>query len=258
MSVLAHLAARLYGLASHVIPFHRQPFRAVYNAAYFRYKRFEDPFADLLASRPELLSGGHVVDAGAHIGYTALLFAEHVRPPFQVIAFEPESANVALLRANVRRSPLRDRIRVEAAAVGAKSGRALLSLNRAQPADHRIVDEAPRGVACADVPIVAIDDVVGDEAVALVKLDVQGWELNASQGMVRTLERNRSIAIALEYAPHVMAADQREALLAFYLERGFDISLIDGAALRPIGRDELQRTVTGASYVNLLLRRPPA
>ena len=85
MSRIANAAARLYGATAGLIPFDREPFSTLYSAAYFAYKRFEDPFAKLMAQRPELFEGGAIIDAGANIGYTSLLFAKRGR----VHAFEP-------------------------------------------------------------------------------------------------------------------------------------------------------------------------
>ena len=40
------------------------------------YKRLvEDPFAALVRARPELFTGGEIIDVGANVGYTAQVFA---------------------------------------------------------------------------------------------------------------------------------------------------------------------------------------
>ena len=54
--------------------------------SYFLYKRaVEDPFAALLRRRPELFRGGHVLDVGANIGYTAAVFASGLSPGCRVM-----------------------------------------------------------------------------------------------------------------------------------------------------------------------------
>jgi FkbM family methyltransferase len=210
---------RLYGAVAGWIPFDREPFSTLYSAAYFAYKRFEDPFAKLMAQRPKLFEGGAIIDAGANIGYTSLLFAKQGR----VHAFEPEPANVRMLQRNVSRSRHRDRVVVHPAALGAKSGKAALWLNRRHRGDHRITTPAFSPASdTIEVDVVALDDVI-HEPVAFVKIDVQGYELEVSRGMERLLRENERISVAFEVAPQSMRelGFNAEDLIAFYETRGF-------------------------------------
>lgn len=219
MSRIANAAARLYSAAARIVPFDREPFATLYSAAYFAYKRFEDPFAKLMARRPELFEGGAIIDAGANIGYTALLFARRGR----VYAFEPEPANVRMLRRNVARSRHRDRVVVHAAAVGARGGKARLWLNRRHRGDHRVTTAAfAPATDTIEVDVVALDDVIR-EPVAFVKIDVQGYELEVSRGMERLLRENERISVAFELAPQSMRelGFEPDELTAFYESRGY-------------------------------------
>jgi FkbM family methyltransferase len=217
---------RLYGAVAGWIPFDREPFSTLYSAAYFAYKRFEDPFAKLTAQRPELFKGGAIIDAGANIGYTSLLFAKHG----SVHAFEPEPANVRMLQRNVSRSRHRDRIVVHAAALGAKSGKATLWLNRRHRGDHRITTaEFSPASDTIEVDVVALDDVI-HEPVAFVKIDVQGYELEVSRGMERLLAQNKRIAVAFEVAPESIRelGFSADDLIRFYEKRGFVCETLGG------------------------------
>src|SRR5436305_14886932 len=70
------------------------PIGRAYEAVYARYKRhMEDPFYHLTQRHPELFTGGHIIDAGANIGYTATVFAAALDGGFTVLAFEPSSEN---------------------------------------------------------------------------------------------------------------------------------------------------------------------
>ncbi len=248
---LAELAVWAYGAAARVIPFEREPFRSLFNAAYFAYKRFEDPFAALIEARPELFRGGHIIDAGANIGYTALLFARAVSNPFVVHAIEPHPGCAEMLRRNVERSGLRERIRVHAAAAGGVAGTAKLRVNRFHPADHRIADEG------VEVPLVRVDDLVGGEPVRFVKIDVQGYELEVSRGMRGILDTNRTIAVAIEYAPSALEEQgvAPQSLLDFYSERDFGLWPLIGSELRETTAAKIAATIQGEQYVNLLCLR---
>jgi FkbM family methyltransferase len=215
---LQNLALRAYGAASRVVPLHQPPFSTIYSRAYFAYKRLaEDALAKVAKKRPELFRGGNIIDAGANIGYTALLFARHIDPRFAVHAFEPDARNAAMLRRNTRGKP----VVVHECALGATRGRARLWLNRDHPADHRIVTPAFEGET-VDVDIVRADDVV-PSPVVFVKIDVQGFELEVSRGLTSLLDRNQRIAVAFEYAPELLA-EKAQPLLDFYLSRGFQLT----------------------------------
>jgi FkbM family methyltransferase len=227
---LQQLALRAYGIASRIVPLHRQPFATLYSRAYFAYKRFaEDSLAALARTHPELLRGGNIIDAGANIGYTALLFAHYVEPGFSVHAFEPDPRNASMLRRNVRNA---HNVVVHEYALGAQHGRAQLWLNPGSNADHRIVTGtfAPGG-RTIEVEVVRAEEVV-PPPVCFVKIDVQGYELEVSRGLTTLLEINRRIAVVFEYAPAMMremGLDPHE-LLDFYTSRGF--------ALSPLGSGE--------------------
>jgi hypothetical protein len=70
--------------------------RSLFVTAYFAYKRhLEDPFADLVATRRDLFAGGDILDIGANVGYSAVLFTQALDAARRVHAFEPEAGNLA-------------------------------------------------------------------------------------------------------------------------------------------------------------------
>jgi FkbM family methyltransferase len=260
LSGIANLAVRLYGLAARIIPFDREPFASTYSALYFAYKRaFEDPFASLAGTRPELFRGGDVVDAGANIGYTALLFARFCDADANVHAFEPDPANVEKLTRNVARSAAGKRIRVRHAALGAEKGRVSLWHNAGHPGDHRVLTPgiSSRSGKIVEVDLVSIDDEVF-RPVCFVKVDVQGYEVEVSRGMQRTLAENETIVVALELMPLALreAGATPEELLEFYSSRGFHLHRLAGDGRVEVATPgDLLRDAEKNEYVNILCAR---
>lgn len=253
---LATLAVRIYGAAARVIPFDREPFRSLFTAAYFTYKRYEDPFAALIGRQPHLFRHGHVLDIGANIGYTTLLFARVVDPPFLVHAVEPHPGCAEMLRKNSERSRFHERIRVHAAAAGAAAGTATLAMNRFHPADHRIMSH-PNATDSVVVELMTADTLIGGEPVAFVKIDVQGFELEVSRGMTAILDVNRNVAVAVEYVPAALrdqGVDPR-SLLDFYAARGFSFHFFEGGVLRGTSAAEIEGSVRDDDYANILCLR---
>ncbi|HEY6844515.1 MAG TPA: FkbM family methyltransferase [Thermoanaerobaculia bacterium] len=251
----ARASASLYAAASHFLPLRREPLRSIYNAAYFAYKRFEDPYARLLRERPDLLAGGNVVDAGANIGYDTILFASHLAPQFRVHAFEPEPENVKLLQRNVRRSAVARQIVVHPIALGSRTGTTNLKINQRHPGDHQIV-AAPSN-SSVSVDMTTIDEAMRGQPVSLIKIDVQGYELEVSRGMDETLRANPDVRVAFEFAPASLASlgVNPDALLDFYTTRGFRMALVDRSGLLETTAGALQSSVRGEDYVDVICWR---
>lgn len=236
--------------------------------AYFAYKRWiEDPFAALAARRPELFRGGHIVDVGANVGYTATVFARAADREYRVFAFEPDAANLRALTRTIERYRAKGRIVPIHAAVGADESLVELWRNPAHPADHRIVtpEFADRlGDRSRVVPVraVTLDRYLAQQnastPIALIKIDVQGYELAVCRGMTRTLELNPHAAVAVEYHPPSMRelGFEPAALEAFFRDRGYFVYTVGRrGTLQPF--DDRQRTtVEHRGYVDLLCSRP--
>jgi FkbM family methyltransferase len=122
------------------------------------------------------------LDVGANFGYYTWLVAE-LLPSAQVHSFEPDPANVALLRETLMRRGLQDRVTVHPAAVGETPGRSTFATDAMT--GHRGHLTA---VGDLEVPVVTLDslDLRGP---VLVKIDVEGGEtevLAGAQGLVES------------------------------------------------------------------------
>lgn len=134
---------------------------------------------------------GWAIDIGAHIGTVAVALAlDH--PDLRIVAVEALPENVEVLRENVRRNGLEDRVFVEQAAAAAEYETEPVdivygwtsSLN--QP-DHYMHDsryiggmvganETSRTVACTPLSLGTIADRYGIHDIALLKIDCEGCE----------------------------------------------------------------------------------
>lgn len=210
----------------------------------FAYKRWiEDPYAALTRRRPDLFRGGHVLDIGANVGYTARVFARAIDPSYSVFAFEPEPLNVQRMKSIVRRAP----VEIVQAAVGDKPGKAHLLINPLHPGDHRITTSD----AGVEVEMITVDDFIERRAISpvrFVKIDVQGFELPVSRGMSRLLEKAASISVAFEYS-----GESRE-LLDFYRDRGFALHLLAHTG-QLLDLADLDRVMRERGYTDILASR---
>jgi FkbM family methyltransferase len=152
-----------------------------------------------------LQRGDHVVDIGGHIGYYAVMFGVAVGSTGRVIAIEPDPDNAAVLKMNVAVNELDDVVTVVEAGAGEKTSTAELYRAESQNrGDHRMY---PTGVDrdTVAVKVVAIDELTaGWDRVDLIKMDIQGYEPHALEGMRGTLRRHENVVLVTEFWPHGM------------------------------------------------------
>jgi FkbM family methyltransferase len=156
-----------------------------------RIHRLMDPF---------LTPGAVVVDVGANIGFNTLYAAQRVGSTGRVVAVEPADDNVAVLRDNVQRSTL-ENIRILPVAAGRGAGTRPFFLRGEISAVNSFYRDsiyaAVSGVV--DVPVQALDEMIDGDA-DLVKIDVEGAELDVLAGMTRLL-RHPGLRLVVEWHP---------------------------------------------------------
>ncbi len=148
--------------------------------------------------------GQVAIDAGGYIGYVTLHLAREVGPLGQVHTFECDPRLINRIREHVRLNGY-DWVRVNELAVSDRSEEQV-RLNLADQLGWSSIQddvwEAPR---TAEVTTVALDDYVRSACIdpgeiGLIKLDIEGAELRALEGMRETLKRS-SAAVIVEFQP---------------------------------------------------------
>jgi FkbM family methyltransferase len=157
------------------------------HSIYFAYKD------EALESLLEIASGCKVIiDVGANIGATALNLAKQ-HSTKMVIGFEPDGGNFAKAQANIRLNNLNN-IRLLKRGLGSRS--ALVRLYKVNPENqgmNRILTDDAADFDFEEIQVQTLDDFVREEQldVDLIKIDVEGYELNVLRGAVETINRCR-------------------------------------------------------------------
>ena len=157
---------------------------------------FHDLFTTYVIRRL-IHSGDTFLDIGAHIGYYTLIASEIVGKKGKVFAFEPDQTNFALLKRNVEENGC-DNVTLVNKAVSNKNGITKLYICADNTGDHRIYD-ADLGLDTIDVETVRLDDYFKDEPIDSIKMDVQGAEGLATEGMHSLLQKNNGVKIVTEF-----------------------------------------------------------
>ncbi|MFY3740363.1 MAG: FkbM family methyltransferase [Candidatus Nitrosomirales archaeon] len=183
-----------------------------------------DPTETALVKR-EINRGDIVLDLGAHIGYYTLIFAECVGETGKVFAFEPDPTNFAILKKNIEINGFKNVI-LSQKAVSNRTGITKLHLSEQDHMAHRI-HEWHSSNNSIEVETIALDDYFKDYngEIDFIKMDIEGAEIKAIQGMHSLLQRNKQLKIILEFNPPVMKESglQPEKLPTMLEDYGFEL-----------------------------------
>jgi FkbM family methyltransferase len=177
--------------------------------------------------------GKVLLDIGANVGVWSLNFAKSPTVK-HVHAFEPQMAMNRALRAAVHLNQLQSKISVYDVAVGSGS---------VSSASLRIIDEAggsssicslPTNSKCIRtevVPVISLDksDFVSKvRDIGLIKLDVEGHELEVFQGSVETLEANEWPTVIFEAWVVDWYREDKMKLFSFLEFIGYKVISVSG------------------------------
>jgi FkbM family methyltransferase len=172
-----------------------------------------------------------VVDVGAHVGH----FSETVlalRPAATVFAFEPQPGAFAELRARLGTF---DRVDLNACALGATSGTRAMFVSRYDQASSflpngEVLQRQVYGIDFSvektlDVQTRTLDEFAqakGIERIDLLKLDVQGFELEVLRGALGTLPKVRWIYAEAQFQEMYKGGPDFSEIATFLRRANFD------------------------------------
>ena len=145
--------------------------------------------------------GSTVLDVGAHVGYSAMLFADWVGPEGRVHCFEPVATHASQIEENARLNGYERRLTVRRLAVSDRRGRASFHHDVTQNTGMGSLAPRPTQGVSVDVELHALDAwraEAGVGPVALVKIDVEGAEGLVLRGMALGLRRGDYAALLVE------------------------------------------------------------
>lgn len=167
--------------------------------------------------RPLLRPGTVMIDIGANIGYYTLLAASRVGSTGKVIAFEPSVENCALLHRSLQ---VNDFENVVLHNVAVADTARVVGFRMHDSNGYIIPDHPP--TSSEHVQTVTLDHVLGDEPrIDLIKMDIEGAEGRALQGMHRVMQRCHPILFtelnpsALQAVSHMTPEEYLNRLRAF-------------------------------------------
>ena len=215
----------------------------------------QNPF-EIEIFRRQIKKGDIVLDLGANIGYYTLIAARSVGKHGKVFSFEPDPNNFAMLEKNVEINDYRNVTLVQKA-ISDKTGKSKLYLCGNDASCHTICDPKDDW-RLIKIESTRLDDYFKDYdgRIDFIKMDIEGAEGWAIQGMSSTLKKNKNLKLFTEFNPSLLRKSniKPERYLKLLLKWNFKLYHINERKreLEPVVIDELVRKYTGRRFINLL------
>jgi FkbM family methyltransferase len=156
-----------------------------------------------------LRPGDVVLDIGANIGYYVLIEAKIIGPQGRIYAIEPSPSNVEILKKNINLNGIEEIVEINQMGISNKAsvGKFYIShmsnLGSFFPTryygDSILEEKSPT----IDVKTVSILDFVSDKKeIAMIRMDIEGYEVEAFEGMIPLLKEG-------SFAPRILFETHR-------------------------------------------------
>jgi FkbM family methyltransferase len=173
----------------------------------------------------------------------------------RVISFEPSSLLFDSLVRNIRANGIAN-IEAHHTALGSAGGTMAFSRSAFNSGDNTLSPKACGSFrTIVPIRVARLDDLCPSLKIDVIKMDVQGWELEVLKGMTQTLVRNPNATLFFEFWPQGIekAGCNPIDLLDFVCSPSRTISVVDHGKCQPLSDPRLLLSrLTGGRYVNLV------
>ncbi len=209
----------------------------LYNYSYSKFKAKNDKTEiDLL--RNIIKPGDSILDIGSNIGFYAKILSSFTGEKGKVYCFEPDSTNFRYLKKNTQGIK---NIVLFNKAVSDKADILKVYKSKLLNVDHRTYPVNNYDTV-EEIDSVSIDELLKNgtiDKVNVIKIDIQGYELTAFNGMKNLLSSNQNLKIIAEYWPHGFKRAGTSAIefYDFFNTLGYNFYLIDDNKLTSITKE---------------------
>lgn len=193
----------------------------------YLFETFE-PYTTELFKRA-IKPGATVLDIGAQFGYYSLLAAKLTGPDGMVFSFEPVPRNFEVLIKNIEMNNYNDIICPIQKAVGNK--RELVTIFLYEHSDSHGMFRHPTAAVDKTISVecITVDEFLEGRPVDVIKIDIEGNEPFALEGMEKTISKNKNLILFTELAPIFLrkAGVEPRDYISQLKNLGFKIQIID-------------------------------
>tara|TARA_B100002019_G_scaffold192423_1_gene166430 strand:+ start:7678 stop:8649 length:972 start_codon:yes stop_codon:yes gene_type:complete len=175
---------------------------------------------DFLSPLGEDFKKGLALDIGANIGTHAMYFSDYFK---EVLAFEPNSDVFYLLKFNSNQC---QNVSVENIGLGDKAGDFVLQEVTGNMMASWISEEPPDvSKKTYSIKVERLDD-KNLESIKLIKIDVEGFEINVLKGALKSIEKNKPIILFEQHSKDF--SNDSSPSIKFLENLDYEICWLDG------------------------------
>ncbi len=181
--------------------------------------------------------GDTIIDIGAHLGFYTRFFSHLLDGTGKIIAMEPNRENFEKLSLLCSTLP---GVNLYQMAVGPRTSTERLYISSDLHVDHRMYNQGLEKRSFETVQQTSLDELLmhRKHPVSLIKMDIQGYEYWALQGMKQILRTDRP-KLLMEFWPWGLsqAGSSVAEVLNFFSELEYTVALADEENSRKAGLD---------------------
>jgi FkbM family methyltransferase len=195
--------------------------------------------------RTLLKPGDTFVDVGAHIGWFTTVASRAVGGHGHVVACEPYPSTLAVLKQNIALNGGHN-VRLVQQALGSEPGELSLAPTGDSGGVTALDWGQPERVTAS---MTTLDEVAAElPVIALLKMDVEGWEPHVLRGGKKTLQRTERVLFEVNKPALKKAGSSADELYGLLRDEGF-------TTFTPVARHGLRRLLADDELLNVLAER---
>ena len=160
--------------------------------------------------RKNLKSGATALDLGAHMGLFSVVMSQLVGDKGKVFSFEPTPSTRGVLKEVLKLNGCDHNVEVRAEAVSKARGKLFFYDTGDQVSNANSLVKTQRSVAQIEIDTISLDDFAAEKnlKIDLLKIDVEGAELDLLNGAKNVFTTMRPIALLSLHPLSIKANDQ--------------------------------------------------
>lgn len=199
-----------------------------------------DPRAEIRYIRDQMIrKGSFILECGCHHGYTTILLSKWVGSQGRIIAFDANPLNVTIAKNNIDLNNIKN-VEIFNSIVGNQNG----YLYATKKSNAKVVPFLQNDNM--EIAAIRLDDFLSGQTPDVIKIDVEGYELEVLKGAQITLDRKKTnLAIEIHGDTIVQYGSTVDELFNF-------IGLEDYMCWLGIGaqaNDDIQPYIVGATQI---------
>lgn len=227
----------------------------LYKPIYSSFKKRQDAFEIELLNK-YIQKNNTVLDIGANIGFYASIISEIVGSNGKVYCFEPDNTNYNYLQKST--SGLNN-VKAINIAVGKKKEKIKIYTSKEINVDHRTYkpEEYDKEI---EIDCISIDEyLIEGTKVDFIKIDIQGYEIEAFKGMTKTITNNPNVKIISEFWPYGLRQAGKSLTEFHKLLKGFEfiVYLMQNNSLIELSEEKVDKMaqLPKENYFNIFLTK---